>query len=52
MNLVELQRSLNSLRLGGIALSLETRLLQAQTEKMSYLDLHLGADCRRADPPQ
>jgi len=38
MNLVELQRSLNTLRLGGIALSLETRLLQAQTEKMSYLD--------------
>jgi hypothetical protein len=38
MNLVELQRSLNTLRLGGMAVCLETRLLQAQTEKMSYLD--------------
>jgi DNA replication protein DnaC len=39
MNLIELQRSLRQLRLGGIAAVLETRLRQAQTEAMAPLDL-------------
>jgi DNA replication protein DnaC len=38
MNLIELSRSLRQLRLSGIADVLETRLLQAQTEKLVYLD--------------
>jgi DNA replication protein DnaC len=38
MNLIELQRSLRQLRLGGIAAVLETRLHQAQTEPMSPID--------------
>src|SRR5213592_5234324 len=39
MNLIELQRSLRQLRLGGIAAVLETRLHQAQTERMTPIDL-------------
>src|SRR5438874_4182747 len=39
MNLIELQRSLRQLRLGGIAAILETRLHQAQTERMAPIDL-------------
>jgi len=39
MNLIELQRALRQLRLGGIAAILETRLHQAQTERMAPIDL-------------
>jgi DNA replication protein DnaC len=39
MNLVELDRALRQLRLGGIAAVLETRLHQAQSEAMTPLDL-------------
>ncbi len=39
MNLIELQRALRQLRLGGIAAVLETRLLEAQTEAMAPIDL-------------
>jgi DNA replication protein DnaC len=39
MNLVELDRALRQLRLSGMAAVLETRLRQAQTEKMAPLDL-------------
>jgi DNA replication protein DnaC len=39
MNLIELQRTLKQLRLGGIAAVLETRLHQAQTERMAPIDL-------------
>jgi DNA replication protein DnaC len=39
MNLIELQRALRQLRLGGIAAVLETRLHQAQTEPMTSIDL-------------
>ena len=39
MNLIELQRALRQLRLGGIAAVLETRLHQAQTERMAPIDL-------------
>ena len=38
MNLIELQRSLRQLRLGGIAAVLETRLRQAQAEPMAPID--------------
>ncbi len=38
MNLVELRRSLTTLRLGGMAQSVEARILQAQTEKMPPID--------------
>lgn len=38
MNLVELQRALRQLRCSGMAAGLETRLLQAQTEKQPPLD--------------
>lgn len=38
MNLIELQRSLRQLRLGGIAAVLETRLHQAQAEPMAPVD--------------
>jgi DNA replication protein DnaC len=38
MNLVELQRSLRQLRLGGMAQSLEPRILQAQTSQMAPID--------------
>lgn len=39
MNLIELQRALRQLRLGGIAAVLETRLHQAQSERMTPIDL-------------
>jgi DNA replication protein DnaC len=39
MNLIELQRALGQLRLGGIAAVLETRLRQAQAEAMPPIDL-------------
>ena len=39
MNLLELNRALRQLRLGGIAAVLETRLRQAQTEAMAPIDL-------------
>jgi DNA replication protein DnaC len=39
MNLIELQRALRQLRLGGMAAVLETRLRQAQAEAMAPLDL-------------
>ena len=39
MNLIELQRSLRQLRLGGMAGVLETRLRQAQAEPMAPIDL-------------
>lgn len=39
MNLIELQRSLCQLRLGGMAAVLETRLRQAQAEPMAPIDL-------------
>jgi DNA replication protein DnaC len=38
MNLVELDRALRKLRLSGMADVLETRLLQAQTERLAPLD--------------
>jgi DNA replication protein DnaC len=38
LNLIELQRSLRQLRLGGIAAVLATRLHQAQTEPMAPID--------------
>jgi DNA replication protein DnaC len=39
VNVVELQRALRQLRLGGIAAVLETRLHQAQAEPMAPIDL-------------
>jgi DNA replication protein DnaC len=39
MNLVELDRALRQLRLGGMATVLESRLLQAQSERMAPIDL-------------
>src|SRR5579871_1296896 len=39
MNLIELERSLRQLRLGGMAGVLETRLQQAQAEAMAPIDL-------------
>jgi DNA replication protein DnaC len=39
MNMIELQRSLRHLRLGGMAAVLETRLHQAQAESMAPIDL-------------
>ena len=39
MNIIELQRALRQLRLGGIATVLETRLHQAQAEPMAPIDL-------------
>jgi DNA replication protein DnaC len=39
VNVIELQRALKQLRLGGIAAVLETRLHQAQTERMAPIDL-------------
>jgi len=38
MNLIELNRALRQLRLGGIAAVLETRLHQAQAEPMAPID--------------
>ena len=39
MNIVELERALHQLRLGGMAAVLETRLRQAQAEPMAHIDL-------------
>jgi DNA replication protein DnaC len=39
MNLIELERALRQLRLGGMAAVLETRLRQAQAETMAPVDL-------------
>ena len=39
MNVLELERALRQLRLGGIAAVLETRLRQAQAEPMAPIDL-------------
>src|SRR5215813_10210943 len=39
MNIIELQRALRQLRLGGMAAVLETRLRQAQAETMAPIDL-------------
>ena len=39
VNLIELQRALRQLRLGGMAAVLETRLHQAQAEPMAPIDL-------------
>src|SRR6266571_4738215 len=39
MNLMELQRALSQLRLGGMAAVLETRMRQAQSEAMAPMDL-------------
>ncbi len=39
MNIIELERSLRLLRLGGMAATLETRLRQAQAEPMAPIDL-------------
>jgi DNA replication protein DnaC len=39
MNVIELQRALKQLRLGAMATVLETRLHQAQTERMAPIDL-------------
>ena len=39
MNITELQHALHQLRLGGMALTLETRLRQAQAEPMAPIDL-------------
>jgi DNA replication protein DnaC len=38
MNIAELQQSLRKLRLGSMALSLETRLSEAQSEPLPHLD--------------
>ena len=55
MNIIELQRALTSLRLSGIAAVVETRILQAQTDKVASIDLlsSLVDDelTRRADRP-
>ena len=45
MNLIELDRALKQLRLGGMAAVLETRLRQAQTEPLAPLT------CSRAWSP-
>ena len=39
MNLIELDRSLRELRLGGMAAALEARIREAQTEALPHLDL-------------
>ena len=39
MNLVELQRALRQLRLGGMAAVLEARLLEAQSDRVVPIDL-------------
>ena len=39
MNLIELERALRQLRLGGMATVLETRLRQVQAEAMAPIDL-------------
>ncbi len=53
MSIIELQRALTSLRLSGMAAVVETRIQQAQTDKVVYVDFlaTLGDDelTRRAD---
>jgi len=49
MNLIELNRALRQLRLGGIAAVLETRLQQAQAEPMAPIDLLSCLVCGRTD---
>ena len=39
MNLIQLNRPLQQLRLGGMAATLETRLLQAQSENIALIDI-------------
>ena len=39
MNLIEVDRALRQLRLGGMAAVLETRLRQAQADAMAPIDL-------------
>ena len=51
MNLVELDRALRKLRLSGMAAVLETRLRQAQTERLAPLDLVADARHRRTAAP-
>ena len=47
MNLIELDRALRQLRLGGMAAVLETRLRQAQAEAMALIDLDaMASSCR------
>ena len=46
MNLIELNRALGQLRLGGIAAVLETRLRQAQAEAMPPIDFLSGTPPR------
>ena len=38
MNQIEIDRSLRKLRLSGMASTLETRILHAQTERLAHLD--------------
>ena len=52
MNLVELDRALRQLRLSGMAGVLETRLRQAQTEKLPPIDLVVRARQRRTPAPR
>jgi hypothetical protein len=52
MNLVELNRALRQLRLGGMAAVWETRLRQAQAESRAPLDLILLPGHRRTHPPR
>jgi len=49
VNLIELDRALRQLRLGGMAQVLEARLLQAQTERMAPIDLISHAEMSEAD---
>ena len=50
MNLIELERALRQLRLGGIAAVLETRLRQAQAEAMTPIDLAMRWAQKRVMP--
>ena len=43
MNLIEVDRSLRELRLGGMAAALEARIREAQTENLPHLDLLFGS---------
>ena len=38
MNMTEIESALRQLRLGGIAHVLSTRLLEARTDKLDYID--------------
>jgi len=49
MNLIELDRALKQLRLGGMAAVLETRLRQAQAEAMAPIDLLSCSGLRRVN---